>query len=186
MRTQYIIISGLENPGSRHISRPNVEVKSVTSTYHMIYDTLFPGSPYTFSINDERKEKPSNTGNDNSHYKIFAAAGARGGKKSRDYCKFRRTAIAKLIHDVLHRHPLDIPLHATYVANEIHDDFASIVRKDPARYGSIESFGAQDKTTTKPLLDFLIKTIRKLVRGGLKLVKSSAKEWYPAPGCVPA
>lgn len=185
MRSQFIVMAGLDRP--RCTPHHNVELNTYKSTNYNIDDIVTSEQPSALSTNHKHQERPSSPpDNYNSHYKFFAEAGARGGKKSRDHCKFRRTAIAQLVQQVLYGYPLDIPLKATFVANEIHDKFASIVRNEPARYGSLENFGAQDMTVSKPLLDFLIKTIRILVRGGLKLVKSSAKEWYPAPGCVPA
>lgn len=120
----------------------------------------------------------------NRYYQKFSEAGTRGGKISKNYCESRLTLIAKLVQKELYNSPLNIRLYAPEVAWAIHDDFASTVVADQNTYGPKNSFGEKDKKTSKPYFDFLVKGIRKLVKKGLVLIKSCAKDWYPAPGFV--
>lgn len=126
--------------------------------------------------------KPSDA--QNIHYQYFAEAGARGGKISKRYNMHRRTLIAQLVQNVLYKLPYDNPVPATHVASSIHAEFVSEVHKSPEIFGSLDSFGSRGGDITDRYIDFLAKTIRKMARNGLKLAKSYAAKWHPAPGLV--
>lgn len=122
----------------------------------------------------------------NPYYQKLSEAGSRGGRISKIYSESRLTLIARLVQNALYNYPLNIKLYAPEVAEIIHDEFESTVVADKNKYGPIGSFGEKDKTAFKPYLSFLVKNIRKLVKRGLTLIKSCAKEWHPTPGFVSA
>lgn len=124
--------------------------------------------------------------NENYFSPFFVNKGSVGGLPSKNRARFRLSLICRLVREVLYRQPLEIKLPATQVAYEIHDDFASEVRKHPEVYGNESTFGARDKRIHMPFLELITREIRKQVKKRYELVKSAADKWYPAPGFISA
>ncbi|MDE1482159.1 hypothetical protein KKJ06_11230 [Xenorhabdus bovienii] len=124
--------------------------------------------------------------NKNAYFQFFAEAGSRGGLVSKNRAKFRLNLICYLIRKALRIQPTERKLSALAAAYSIHDEFAIQFEKSPEIYGHARSLGSCERSVDKPYLDYLTRQIRKLVKNGLRLIKSSANMWNPAPELVSA
>ncbi|MCP9269087.1 hypothetical protein M5U04_13565 [Xenorhabdus sp. XENO-1] len=122
----------------------------------------------------------------NVYFQFFVETGSRGGLVSKNRAKFRLNLICCLIRKALNIQPTERKLSASAVAYSIHDEFAMQLEKSPEIYGHARSLGSYERSVDKPYLDYLTRQIRKLVKNGLRLIKSSANMWNPAPEFVSA